>query len=317
MHTSQQNNYIYETDATNPWHNLAVEEYLASLVKPGDVILYLWQNDPTVVIGRNQNALKECNVQKLDADGCFLARRATGGGAVYQDQGNLCFTFLASPERYDLEKQIEVVRRACQKYEISVHFTGRNDLVADDQRKISGNAFSVNSRCKLHHGTLLIHIDLDRLDQYLTPSQEKIQSKGIDSVRSRVCNLQEINPQMTVEGMKRALKDAYGEVYGDVSEYRSDQWDSKELDILYEKYASWEWRYGKSPECEIVHQRRFARGEVEVHLKLRNMCIAECIVYTDALELELPESVKKMLIGRRYDQKDVLACISECVKGLA
>lgn len=318
MHISQQNNYIFETNSVNPWYNLAIEEYLESGIKQGDVILYLWQNDRTVVLGRNQNVLKECKAHELENEGGYLARRSTGGGAVYQDLGNLCFTFLTSPERYDLEKQAEVIRRACLKYQIPVSFTGRNDVVTQDGYKISGNAFSATSKCKLQHGTLLIHVDLDRMEHYLTPSLDKMNAKGIASVRSRVCNLQEMNPLITVSGMKNALKEAYVELYGNVVEQKSTHWRLEEIQQLYEKHASWEWRYGKSPNCEIVYQKHFGWGELEVQLVLQNLHISKCKIYSDTLDIDLPVILEQILPGQRYDLQNIslenLKYITDCEK---
>ena len=298
-------NYYYESSSYNPWNNLAIEKHLAERIQSGDFLLYLWQNEHTVVIGRNQNALRECRVGLLEEEGGFLARRTTGGGAVYHDLGNLCFTFIASPERYDLEKQMEMIGIACQKFGIETKFSGRNDIITKDGYKFSGNAFSVTAKCKIQHGTLLIDVNKEKLARYLTPSEEKMKAKGVKSVESRVCNLKDLNSEITVESMKMALKEAFAEVYGSYEEISDTQIDVKEVQETYEHYASWDWRMGKSPECETVRRTRFPWGEVEVHLKLKNLYVQECKVYSDALDVSLPEKIEKLILNQRYDLKDV------------
>ena len=296
-------NYFAESKEYNPWKNLAIEKHLADSVRPGDLLLYLWQNENTVVIGRNQNAIRECKVGLLEEEGGYLARRTTGGGAVYQDLGNLCFTFIASPERYDLERQMKVIQKACRKFGVETEFSGRNDIITTDGYKFSGNAFSVTSQCKIQHGTLMIDVDKEKLGRYLTPSEEKMKAKGVKSVKSRVCNLKELNPDVTVESMKLALCEAFAEEYGAFE--RVGFVEDAAFQNTYEEYASWDWRYGKSPECEVVHSKRFNWGEVEVHLKLKNLYIEECKVYSDALDVELPERIEKVLINRRFDMQNV------------
>lgn len=296
-------NYFFESNSYNPWQNLATEKHLAEYLQPGDLLLYLWQNENTVVIGRNQNALRECRVQQLEEEGGYLARRTTGGGAVYHDLGNLCFTFAASPERYDLERQMKVIQRACRKFGIETEFSGRNDIITKEGFKFSGNAFSVTATCKIQHGTLMLDVNKEKLGRYLTPSEEKMKAKGVKSVKSRVCNLKDLNPKVTVEDMKTALKEAFAEEYGAFMDFPFENLNCEEMQKTYETYASWDWKYGKSPECELVRNKRFSWGEIQVHMKLKNLCIAECKVYSDALDVELPEQVEQLLLGKRYDMQ--------------
>ena len=298
-------NYLFESNSYNPWNNLAIEKHLADFIQPGDLLLYLWQNENTVVIGRNQNALRECKAQLLEEEGGYLARRTTGGGAVYHDLGNLCFTFVASPERYDLQRQMKVIQRACRKFGIETEFSGRNDIITKDGFKFSGNAFSVTAMCKIQHGTLMIDVNKEKLGRYLTPSEEKMKAKGVKSVKSRVCNLKDLNPEVTVEAMKTALREAFTEEYGAFENFTFENLNCEEMQKTYEAYASWDWKYGKSPECEIVRVKRFTWGEIQVHLKLKNLYITECKVYSDALDVELPAKVERLLLGQRYDMQGV------------
>ena len=293
-------NYLVESNCVNPWKNLAIEKHLADHVQPGDLLLYLWQNDNTVVIGRNQNALRECNAQLLESEGGVLARRTTGGGAVYHDLGNLCFTFVASPERYDLERQMKVIQNACRRFGIDTKLSGRNDIITEDGFKFSGNAFSVTATCKIQHGTLLIEVNKEKLSRYLTPSKEKMQAKGVKSVQSRVRNLKELCPQVTVEAMKEALAEAFAIEYG-TYQMREIDLGSPDIQETYDIYASGEWRYGKSPECEVVHSKRFEWGEVQVHMKMKHLHIEECKVYSDSLDVEFPQRLEKVLINQRFD----------------
>ncbi len=175
----------------DPYANLALEEYLLTHIPDETVIPYLWQNQNTVVIGKNQNAWKECRFTDLEADQGHLARRLSGGGAVFHDLGNLNFTFLAHKEDYSVPKQLDVILEAVRSLGISAEKTGRNDVTADG-RKFSGNAFYSNGVTEYHHGTLMVDVDKEKLSRYLNVSPKKLQSKGVDSVRSRVVNLREL-----------------------------------------------------------------------------------------------------------------------------
>ena len=196
----------------DPYENLALEEALLSRVGEGELILYLWQNEGTVVIGRNQNPWKECRTALLAEEGGHLARRLSGGGAVFHDRGNLNFTFLMNEADYDLPRQLTVLERACRSLGIPAQRSGRNDLLAEG-RKFSGNAFYKHNGKAYHHGTLMLDVDLERVSRYLSPSKAKLAAKGVDSVRSRVVNLREFVPELTIDRLADALVDALIDVY--------------------------------------------------------------------------------------------------------
>lgn len=286
----------YETD---PWRNLALEDYLMGRCAQDTVLLYLWQNQHTIVIGKNQNPWKECRCELFESEDGRLARRSSGGGTVYHDLGNLNFTFIASPFHYDLHRQLSVIIGACNALGIAAEFTGRNDITVDG-RKFSGNAFKKTSRCSMQHGTVLICADLQKLGKYLQPSAEKMKSKGIESVRSRVCNLTEYRADLTPERMREVLCEQFEKEYGKASILNVNELDSKAIDMLYEKYASWEWRYGISPKFDVELYNRFEWGEIVLDLNLADGRITAAKVFTDAMDADLADLVAAALPGCVY-----------------
>lgn len=178
--------------------------------------MYLWQNERTVVIGKNQNSFKECQVDRLMAEGGHLARRLSGGGAVFHDLGNLNFTFCVRRDDYDVRRQLGVLIRALGKLGITARLSGRNDVTVDG-RKVSGNAFYRNGDFCYHHGTILVDADMEMMGRYLNVSAQKLRSNGVSSVRSRVINLTDcVSPgkTVTVEMVRRAMLEAFAEIYG-------------------------------------------------------------------------------------------------------
>lgn len=296
-------NRILVTNSVDPYENLALEELLFE-TQGGGATLYLWQNQHTVVIGRNQNAWRECRVELLEKEGGFLARRSSGGGAVFHDLGNLNFTFLLPKDDYDLVRQLSVVQKAAGRFGIDTSFTGRNDLVlTGTQEKFSGNAFKFSRGIALHHGTILISADMEKLSRYLAPSQMKLEAKGVKSVKSRVTNLGLHNPELNVERMKTALIEAFTDEYGEAEPQSVASVDLERLDTIRERYASWDWRFGVTPSFNVSFENRFDFGCLELLLNVENGVIASAACYTDAMDDMLAPKIQTALTGCVYGRQ--------------
>lgn len=192
------------SENTSPYYNLALERSLFDFVNEDTVILYLWQNSHTIVIGKNQNAYAECKVDEFIGAGGTLARRPSGGGAVYHDLGNLNFSIICKESIAKEHTYQRIVKEALRFFGIVSEFNGRNDLTVDD-KKFSGNAFYVKDDVLCQHGTILINSDFKELSKYLTPDISKLERNHVKSVESRVVNLSEISDKITVESMKEAM----------------------------------------------------------------------------------------------------------------
>ncbi|MFP4012124.1 MAG: lipoate--protein ligase [Spirochaetaceae bacterium] len=299
---------LFTSESTNPWFNLATEDWIFRDMDPSYRILFLWRNAETVVIGRHQNPWKECNLAQMEQDGVYLARRQSGGGAVYHDLGNTNFTFMTSIDRYDQEENFRIIIDGLASFGITAERSGRNDLLVDG-RKVSGSAFKRTKDRAFHHGTLLINADLGRLVDYLSPAKKKLVSKGIDSVRSRVVNLTEFNPGINHEELTAAIFRAFLEYYGEQAEVehltREDLAKIPSLSAHYEELKDWNWRFGRSPEFTHRLSDRFDWGEMEIHLNARRGRISEVQVFSDTHYPELVEYLEEHLQGLKYAKDDI------------
>ncbi|MDY2814022.1 MAG: lipoate--protein ligase [Dorea sp.] len=296
-----------ETDNTYPYRNLAMEEYLLLHCGKEECILYLWQNRNTVVIGRNQNAWKECLVSKLEEENGYPVRRLSGGGAVYHDLGNLNFTFLVRKENYDVNRQLNVILEAVKKLGIHAEKSGRNDILIDGH-KFSGNAFYEQGDCCYHHGTLMVNVNLGELSRYLTVSKDKLKSKGVDSVRARVTNLTEYAPDLTVDVLKQKLLEAFEEVYGLKANILKDtDLDAEEVEERTQKFASWDWIFGRKLDFQYELANRFPWGQITLQFKVKNGKIEDVNVYSDSMRPSLIGEISHYLKNVRYDKKAICA----------
>ena len=290
----------FRSSSFNPYQNLSIEEYLLEDCREDECIIYLWQNKKTVVIGKNQNAWKECQAENLEKDGGHVVRRLSGGGAVYHDTGNLNFTFLVRKENYDLDEQLQVIINAVNSLGIKAVKSGRNDILADG-RKFSGNAFYKKGDHYYHHGTLMVDVDTGALSRYLTVSDAKLKSKGVDSVKSRVTNLKALNPEITIESLAEALVEAFQQVYGLKAGERTLEGMSQDLlQSKIDRFSPWEWIYGRKIDFQYELTGKTEAGEVTLQLQVSSGIIEDLVVYSDSLDDKASEKIAELLRGTKY-----------------
>ena len=280
---------LFRTSVHSPYLNISTEDHLFRNVAADEEALFLWRNDPCVIIGRNQNPWKECRQKEMEARGVSLVRRHSGGGAVYQDLGNTCFSFVSPKSRYSKERNSELLLAALSDFGIDAELRGRNDIVFGDT-KISGHAYKLNNVNALHHGTLLREVDMTTLTAVLSPSKAKLQSKGVSSVSARVTNLTSRFPALTHEAFCAALTLRWQEAHAAVPmATESLAQASLPASVLREakRLSSWEWRFGESPKFSLNITHRFPWGICDLYLDYEKGRVLRSKLYSDALSPEL------------------------------
>lgn len=309
--------WIVETPETYPYRNLALEEYLLMSVPEKTQILYLWQNRNTIVVGRNQDVFRECDMEQVEEGGVRIARRLSGGGAVFHDMGNLNFTFLCRKEDRDIGRNTDIVLSALKKLGIIAERSGRNDILAGGA-KISGNAFFETGGFCYHHGTLLVDTDKDLIARYLSVSKEKLRLKGVDSVKSRVTNLKDLNGDISVDNMKTSLIEAFSEKYGIVPEFLSvEQFPEREIEERTEKFSSRQWIYGKKIFCNRRKKERFDWGDVEILLYVEDDMISRAHIFSDAMDQDYILKIAEAMTGCRCDEETIRKTLMEVNDGIS
>lgn len=296
------------SNSFNPYFNLSLEEHLLNNIEEDEMVLYLWRNENTVVIGRNQNPWKECNLERLYLMKGKIARRLSGGGAVYHDLGNLNFTFLTGEKNEDLSKQLSVIIEALKEQGIESSFSGRNDILVDG-KKISGNAFYWDNNKYYHHGTLLYKVDVEKLTGVLTPSTHKLTSKGIDSVKSRVANLKEYKEDLTIESLMKSLIEAFQSKYGEIKDIKYLDEQTLNLHELMNKYSSPQWIYGDSPDFHISIDKVTSEGKIEINISTEDSEIKKCKIYTDSLYTKEFEIIEEIFQGCVFNKDDIIEAL--------
>lgn len=306
--------YIDNQNITDPRINLAIEEYALKNLDINESYLLFYINEPSIIIGKNQNTVEEINTKYVDDNNIHVVRRLSGGGAVYHDLGNLNFSFITKDDGnsfHNFKKFTEPVIEALKRLGVNAELSGRNDILAEG-RKISGNAqFSTRGRM-FSHGTLLFDSEMDHVVSALRVKKDKIESKGIKSIRSRVANISEfLEEKVTIEEFKKLILAYIFDGEDNIQEYKLTDADWANIHQLSkERYQNWEWNYGKSPKFNLQHSHRFPVGQIDVRLEVNRGTIENCKIYGDFFGVGDVNEIEERLIGKRYER----AAIAEAVE---
>lgn len=299
----------------DPMINLAIEEYCLKYLDPDETYLLFYINQPSIIIGKNQNTIEEINTKYVEDNGIKVVRRLSGGGAVYHDKGNLNFSFITKDDGdsfHNFKKFTEPVIKALEKLGVKAELSGRNDIMADG-RKISGNAqFATRGRI-FSHGTLLFDSEIEHVVSALNVKKEKIESKGIKSIRSRVANISELMDQkMTTEEFRKILLSYIFDTNGDVPQYQLTEKDWEKIhEISRDRYQKWEWNYGRSPKFNLQHSKRFPAGSIDLRLEVKKGIIQDCKIFGDFFGVGDIADIEKRLIGEQYDRKTISGVLED------
>ncbi len=306
--------FIDNKGITDPRINLAIEEYALKNLDINETYLLFYINEPSIIIGKNQNTVEEINTEYVEGNGIHIVRRLSGGGAVYHDLGNLNFSFITKDDGesfHNFRKFTEPVVAALRKLGVNAELSGRNDLLAEG-RKISGNAqFSTKGRM-FSHGTLLFNSEMDHIVSALRVKKDKIESKGIKSVRSRVANISEfLEEKMEIEEFRSLILQNIFEGE-EIKEYVLTEEDWEKIHQLSkERYQNWEWNYGKSPKFNLQHSHRFPVGQIDVRLEVNKGIIENCKIYGDFFGVGDVTDIEKKLINVRYEKSELEEALKE------
>ncbi|HEN4528212.1 TPA: lipoate--protein ligase [Streptococcus agalactiae] len=304
--------YIVNT-SNDPAYNVALEAYAFQKLTDIDEIFILWINEPAIIIGRHQNTIQEINKEFIDKNGIHVVRRLSGGGAVYHDLNNLNYTIISNNTQegaFDFQTFSKPVIDTLAKLGVKAEFTGRNDLEINGQ-KFAGNAQAYYKGRMMHHGCLLFDVDMSVLGQALKVSKDKIESKGIKSVRARVTNIVDhLSDKITVQEFSDAILAQMKEEYPEMDEYVLSDAELSEIQAMRDnQFATWDWTYGKAPEYTIERGVRYPAGKITTYANVENSTIKSVKIFGDFFGVKPVDDIEKMLEGVRYDYKDVLSAL--------
>ncbi|MUV05662.1 lipoate--protein ligase [Planococcaceae bacterium Storch 2/2-2] len=306
--------FIDNKGITDPRMNLAIEEYAVKTMDVDkDSYLLFYVNEPSIIIGKNQNTIEEINTSYVEDHGIHVVRRISGGGAVYHDHGNLNFSFITKDDGdsfRNFAKFTEPVIEALAQLGVKAELLGRNDILVDG-KKISGNAQFATKGRMFSHGTLMFDTEIDTVVKALRVKKDKIESKGIKSIRSRVANISDyLEEPMTIDAFKREiLKSVFGgEENIQYVEWTEDDWDNIRQ-LSEEKYQQWEWNYGRSPKFNVQHSERFPVGGIDVRLQVNKGRMEDVHIYGDFFGVGEVAQIEEALTGELYNRESIAAAL--------
>ncbi|WEG13549.1 lipoate--protein ligase [Pullulanibacillus sp. KACC 23026] len=299
--------FIDNKGITDAYMNLAIEEYALKNLDLDESYLLFYINKPSIIIGKNQNTIEEINVDYVEANGIQVVRRLSGGGAVYHDLGNLSFSFITKDDGNsfsNFKKFTEPVIKALHNLGVPAELSGRNDIVVEG-RKVSGNAQFFTKGRLFSHGTLMFKSEIENVVSALKVRKDKIESKGIKSIRSRVANISEfLDQEMTMDEFKDVLlKHIFGSTEAIPEYVLTDEDWAKIRKLSEERYQSWEWNYGQSPKFNIQRTHRFPVGGIDVRLEVNKGLIENCKIYGDFFGTRDVAEIEARLTGQKYEKQ--------------
>lgn len=306
--------FIDNRGITDPTINLAIEEYAVKNLDINEAYLLFYINEPSIIIGKNQNTIEEINIEYVEDQKLHVVRRLSGGGAVYHDLGNLNFSFITKDDGNsfsDFKKFTKPVVEALNKLGVAAELSGRNDIQVGE-RKISGNAqFSTKGRM-FSHGTLLFDSEIEHVVSALNVKLDKIKSKGIKSIRSRVANISEfLTEDISIDTFKKILLETIFNS-DSIPEYKltDEDWD-KIYELSETRYRNWNWNYGKSPKFNLQCTNRFPIGQIDMRLEVNKGIIERCKIYGDFFGVGNTEEVEARLVGQKYERQSLKLAITD------
>ena len=297
---------LINNDNTNPYFNFALEEYL--LKKTDKDLFRLWMCDPCISVGKNQNTISEINSDYVRKNSIPIVRRQSGGGAVFHDLGNLNFTFISCNNNSfsDFKRFTQPIIDLLKTLGINAEFSGRNDLLIDG-KKFSGNAQYNYKNKVIHHGTLLFSSQISNLSNALKVKPIKLESKGIKSVKSRVTNISEhLDKPMSISEFRDSVMNYVFSLNSNNSYFNLTEKDIENVNKLSkEKYSTWEWNFGNSPNYSLVNELRYIGGTLEFHLNVSKGFITDIKFFGDFFGKKDISNVEDLLIGVKHEEESL------------